>query len=79
VVAPAGLPASSYIRIQIGSEVPPSEYRAIEFSRTKGEIHLGSFSVTSAHNTLALAIDPDGKIFVGAKLNGAWVDIEIED
>jgi len=79
VIAPAGLPTSSYIRVQIGSQMPPSEYRVFEFSRTKGELELGHIVVSGSHNILTIAVDPDGRVFVGAKMNGSWVNVSAEE
>lgn len=79
VVAPSGLPGSSYIRVQIGRGTQGCEYRIFEFSRMSGEVPLGVVEVVSEHDSLALAVDPDGKIFVGAKNSGLWSEVRSEE
>lgn len=78
VVAPSGLPSSSYIRVQIDQVAPPGEYRATELTRSAGESPLGTLSVEGPHDLLALAVDPDGRIFAGARLGEEWVEVSVE-
>jgi tetratricopeptide (TPR) repeat protein len=78
VVAPSGLPSSSYIRVQLDQPAKPDEYSVTELARTSGESPLGSLSVDGKHDLLALAVDPDGRVFVGARLGEKWVGISLQ-
>ncbi len=73
VVAPTGLPSSSYVRIKTDKPLKPGCYRIFEFSRQGGENLLGEIFPQEPHDELALAIEPSGKVYVGAKRAGAWV------
>ncbi len=79
VVAPSGLSSSSYIRVQVDRVASPGEYQVAEFSRSAGQNQLGSFRVAARHNMLALAIGPDGLLFVGARNGEKWVPVTVED
>jgi hypothetical protein len=72
-VAPTGLPSSSYVRIKTDKPLKPGCYRIFEFSRQGGENLLGEIFPQEPHDELALAIEPSGKVYVGAKRAGAWV------
>lgn len=74
VVAPAGLPSSSYVRVKTDKSLKPGTYRVFEFSRNGGEILIGEFSTKESHDELAVAIEPSGKIFMGAKRGGDWIE-----
>lgn len=78
VVAPSGLPSSSYIRVQIDRVAAPGEYRVVEISRSSEESPLGVVTVDGPHNLIALAVDPDGRIFIGARLGEEWVGIALQ-
>lgn len=77
IVAPVGLPSASYIRINLDKEFGSCDYRAFEFSKQKGEMPLGGFRALTRHDSLAMAIEPSGQIFVGAKLGERWVKTEV--
>lgn len=78
VVAPSGLPCSSYIRVQIAQVASGDEYRVAEMTRAAGESPLGVLTVEGSHDLIALAVDPDGRIFVGARRGEEWVSVSVE-
>lgn len=76
VIAPAGLPSSSYVRIRIEREVEACTYQVAELSRVSGKIVIGEFVPKGRHDELCLAIEPSGRIFIGAKYRGDWVEVD---
>jgi tetratricopeptide (TPR) repeat protein len=74
VIAPAGLPSSSYIRIRIEKDTVPCPYRIVEISRLNGEALLGNFDPQGKHDEICLAVESSGRVFVGAKYKGEWVN-----
>lgn len=73
LIAPAGLPSSSYVRVRIESDMDPCTYKIVEISRMYGEVVLGELSPRGKHDEICLAIEPSGRIFAGAKFRGEWV------
>lgn len=77
VIAPAGLPSSSYVRIRIEKDVEACSYHLSELSRQDGEQVIGEFSPQTKHDEICLAIESSGRIFAGAKWRGEWVEASI--
>lgn len=77
VIAPAGLPSSSYVRVRIEKDVEACSYHLSELSRQDGEQVIGEFAPQAKHDEICLAIEASGRIFVGAKWRGEWVEASI--
>jgi len=73
LIAPAGLPSSSYVRVKIEQDMDPCTYKIVELSRVYGEVLLGEISPQGKHDEICLAIEPSGRVFAGAKFRGDWV------